>query len=80
MLRNAAGLAIVFIGFVVLLIILKIGQAILAPVLLALVIGLMFGPAADWFEQRRVPSALSAALIVLLLLVFTLLGRPYGWY
>src|SRR6185437_12899097 len=38
-------------------------------VLLAIVIGLMFGPAADWFERRRVPPALSALFVVLLLLI-----------
>jgi len=69
MLRNAAGMAVVFIGLVLMLLVLKAGEIILAPVLLAIVIGLMFGPAADWFERRRVPPALSALFVVLLLLI-----------
>lgn len=68
-LRGASGLALVFIGVVVLLVVLKIGQPILAPVSLAVVIGLMFGPAADWFEGRGIPPALSAALVVVLFIV-----------
>lgn len=67
-LQNGSGLATVFVGLVVLLIVLKLGQTFLAPVLLAMVVGLVFGPAADWFEQRRIPPALSAGLVVLLLL------------
>ncbi len=67
-LANAQGIATVFVGFIVLLIVLKVGETILAPVLLALVVGLMFGPMADLFERRGVPSALSALLIVVLLL------------
>jgi len=69
MLRNASAMSLVFMGFVLLLIVLKIGEVILAPVLLAMVIGLMFGPAADWFERRRIPPALSALFVVLLLLI-----------
>ena len=67
-LSNAQSVAIVFIGFIVLLVVLKVGETVLAPVLLALVVGLMFGPMADFFERRGLPSALSSLLIVLLLL------------
>jgi predicted PurR-regulated permease PerM len=68
-LDNGSRAATVFIGIVVLLIVLKVGQVVLAPVSLALVVGLMFGPAADWFERRNIPPSLSALLVVLLLLV-----------
>src|SRR5579872_5586680 len=54
-LDNSARMAMVFIGCVVLLIVLKLGETILAPVSLALVIGLMFGPVADLFERRGIP-------------------------
>ena len=71
--NNAARFAMVFIGFLALLIALNIGQVFLAPVTLAIVIGLMFGPVADRVESFGVPSALSAAVVVLLLL-FTIAG------
>lgn len=73
-LANASRLAVVFMGCVVLLIVLKAGQVILAPVCLALVVGLMFGPVADAFEGRGIPAAISAALIVLLLIVIIMLA------
>jgi predicted PurR-regulated permease PerM len=66
-LNNAARLALVGIGFVVLLAVLQIGQVFLAPVSLAVVIGLMFGPVADRLEGWGVPPALSAGVVVLLL-------------
>ena len=67
-LANAAQLSLVLIGFVVLLAALKTGQVILAPVSVAIVIGLMFGPVADLMEKRGVPPFLSAGVVVLLLL------------
>ncbi|WP_375600111.1 AI-2E family transporter [Devosia sp. Naph2] len=67
-LNNAARLAIVGIGFVVLLVALQTGKVFLAPVTLAIVIGLMFGPVADRLENWGVPPALSAGVVVLLLL------------
>lgn len=67
-LNNAARLALVGIGFVVLLMALQAGQVFLAPVTLAIVIGLMFGPVADRVESWGVPPALSAGVVVLLLL------------
>ncbi|MBU1334183.1 MAG: AI-2E family transporter [Alphaproteobacteria bacterium] len=63
---NAARMALVFIGFIVLLVALQAGQVILAPVTLAIVIGLMFGPVADRVERFGVPPALSAAVVVLM--------------
>lgn len=67
-LNNAARLSMVAIGVVVLLFVLQAGQVFLAPVTLAIVIGLMFGPVADRVEAIGVPPALSAAVVVLLLL------------
>lgn len=67
-LNNAARLSVVAIGVVVLLFVLQAGQVFLAPVTLAIVIGLMFGPVADRLEAVGVPPALSAAVVVLLLL------------
>jgi predicted PurR-regulated permease PerM len=68
MLVNASRVALVFMGSVVLMVILVMGQAVLAPVALAVVIGLMFGPIADACERRGVPPELSAAVVVLALL------------
>ena len=67
-LNNAARLSMVAIGVVVLLFVLQAGQVFLAPVTLAIVIGLMFGPVADRLETFGVPPALSAGVVVLLLL------------
>jgi predicted PurR-regulated permease PerM len=67
-LNNAARFAIVAVGVVVMLSVLQTGQVFLAPVTLAIVIGLMFGPVADRVEAFGVPPALSAAVVVLLLL------------
>lgn len=67
-LDNAARLSVVAIGAVVLLFVLQAGQLFLAPITLAIVIGLMFGPVADRLEAVGIPPALSAAVVVLLLL------------
>lgn len=67
-LDNAARLAIVAVGVVVMLFVLQVGQMFLAPVTLAIVVGLMFGPVADRLEAVGVPPALSAAVVVFLLL------------
>lgn len=65
---NASRLSMVGIGAVVLLFVLQAGQVFLAPVTLAIVIGLMFGPVADRLEAFGIPPALSAGVVVLLLL------------
>lgn len=67
-LGNAAKLAMVGVGLAVLLTVLREGQVFLAPVTLAIVVGLMFGPVADRLERAGVPPALSAGVVVLLLL------------
>ena len=67
-LGNAGRIALVFVGFLALLVALKEGQVFLAPVTLAIVIGLMFGPVADRVERFGVPPALSAGVVVLMLI------------
>lgn len=67
-LNNAARLSMVAIGCVVVLFVLQVGQVFLAPVTLAVVMGLMFGPVADKVESVGIPPALSAGVVVLLLL------------
>jgi len=67
-LGNASQLSLVFVGCVVALIVIKAGQFILAPIFLAVIVGLMCGPIADFLERRDVPPALSAAVIVIVLL------------
>jgi len=65
---NAARIAIILIGFLALLVALKVGEVFLAPVTLAIVVGLMFGPVADRLERLGVPPALSAGVVVIMLL------------
>lgn len=65
---NAARGATVLVGIAVLLFMIKTGQVILAPVFLSIIIGLMFGPVADWVEHRGIPPALSALVVVALFL------------
>ena len=74
LLGNASRLAIVFVGFLAALVALQAGQVILAPVTLAIVIGLMFGPVADRVENWGVPPALSAGVVVLMLVGLIALG------
>lgn len=62
---NAARIALIFVGFLALLVALQVGEVFLAPVTLAIVIGLMFGPVADRVERFGVPPALSAGVVVL---------------
>lgn len=45
------------------------GEVVLAPVVIAIVIGLMFGPVATWLERRRIGPGVSAIAVVLLFLV-----------
>ncbi|WP_083982483.1 AI-2E family transporter [Devosia soli] len=73
-LNNAARVSVVAIGVVVMLFVLQVGQVFLAPVTLAIVVGLMFGPVADRLEHFGIPPALSAAVVVLLLLSIIAIG------
>ncbi|WP_137152643.1 AI-2E family transporter [Devosia sp. FKR38] len=65
---TAARMATVLVGFLALLVALKVGEVFLAPITLAIVVGLMFGPVADRVERFGVPPALSAGVVVLMLL------------
>ncbi len=58
-------LALIVIAVVVAIAAMKYAQAILLPVGLAFVVGLVFGPLADWLERRGLPPAASAALVVI---------------
>jgi predicted PurR-regulated permease PerM len=73
-LDNASRMSLVLVGVVVALVAIQAAQVILAPVLLAIVIGLMFGPLADLMEQRGVPEGISAAVAVLILLLVIVTG------
>jgi predicted PurR-regulated permease PerM len=70
--ERGARLAILAAGSLAVIVGLALGQVILAPICLALIIGLMFGPLADFFERRGMPPVLSAAIVVLCL--FAVLG------
>jgi len=64
-LGNSSRVALLFIGILAFCVAMALGKFILAPISLAIVIGLMFGPVADAMERRGVPSALSAGFVVL---------------
>lgn len=64
-LTNASRLSLCLVGIVTVMFALQVGQFVLAPVLLAITIGLMFGPVADLMEEHGVPEALSAGLVVI---------------
>lgn len=67
-LANASQFSLVLLGVVAVLVAIHLGQVILAPVSLAVTVGLMFGPIGDGLERRGVPAPLSAAVVVLLFL------------
>lgn len=67
-LQNVSQLSIMMIGIFAFAVAMSLGKFILAPISLAIVIGLMFGPVADAMERRGVPSALSAGVVVILFL------------
>lgn len=73
-LGNASRMGLVFLACIAALVTLKVGQVILAPVLLAITIGLMFGPLADRLEGFGIPPALSAGVVVLLLIAVIATG------
>lgn len=66
--KLAARFAAMAVGLLALTVIVDRGQVLIAPVTLALVIGLMFGPLADRIERAGVPAPISAATIVLVFL------------
>jgi len=60
----SAHLATVAAGGIAIIVALGLGKVILAPIFLAIVVGLVFGPVADALERRGMPPALSAAVVV----------------
>lgn len=64
-LARSAQAAAVVMGLIAFVFALHAGEYILAPICLGVVVGLMLGPLAVRLEARGVPSALSAALVVL---------------
>jgi predicted PurR-regulated permease PerM len=65
----AARLSLIAMGLIAVTAALEFGQLILAPVVMAVVIGLMFGPIADRLERAGLPPAISAALLVPIFIV-----------
>jgi len=78
-LNNASKMAIVLVGVVVALVAIQAAQVILAPVLLAITVGLMFGPLADMMEKRGIPEGVSAGIAVLILLL-VIVGGGFLFY
>lgn len=74
LLVKGAQLGTIAMGLVAIVFALDTAQFVLAPVLMAIVIGLMFGPVATWLERRGVNSAIAAAAVVLLFLLILALG------
>ena len=64
-LDNSSKIALLVMAAVAFCVAMALGKFILAPISLAIVVGLMFGPVGDALEHRGVPSALSAGLVVL---------------
>ena len=73
-LGNASKMAMVLVGVVVALVAIQAAQVILAPVLLAITVGLMFGSLADMMERRGIPEAASAGIAVLILVLVIVAG------
>jgi len=78
---DVAQFAVVGIFFVVFCAVLELARTILLPVVSAFVIGMMLGPLSSLASRYRVPSWLSASLLMILLvglvsLVITLLSAP----
>lgn len=68
MLQITSRLALVFIGAVLAITVLKLAHTILVPLGLAVVVGLVFGPVADRLEERGLKPGISAGIIVLIFL------------
>lgn len=85
LLSRGSQLAMICLGLLGLIFTLEAGQFLLAPVALAVIIGLMLGPVANAIERRGLPPAISALLVVLLfmlivgVLAFALIA-PMGYW
>ncbi|HWA18035.1 MAG TPA: AI-2E family transporter [Devosia sp.] len=67
-LSNASQISLLLLGLVAMFTALSVGQYVLAPIFIAVTLGLMCGPLADQLEGRGVPPSLSAAVVVVALL------------
>lgn len=77
LLATAARVSVILIGGIAVVGVLEYAQVILAPIALAIVIGLMFGPLADRIERFGIPpwvSAFAAVLIFLALIAIAATG------
>lgn len=63
-LARGAQLAALFLGFLGLVLALQAGRFLLAPVMLAVTVGLMLSPAATRLEERGLPPSMSAVVAV----------------
>ena len=69
LLARSAQVSMILVGLVATVVALDAGQFLLAPVALAIVVGLMLGPIAVWLERRGVSPLLSALVVVLVFLL-----------
>lgn len=70
LLARGAQTAMIGLGLLGLIFSLEAGQFVLAPVSLAVVVGLMLGPIATHLERRGLGTAISAAIVILLFILF----------
>ncbi len=69
---SVRGLALTFISLVTAIWVLYVGRSLFVPILIGLGVSSVLSPWVDWLERHRIPRALGAALLVLL--VVGLLG------
>ncbi|WP_417766641.1 AI-2E family transporter [Stappia sp.] len=78
-LANTSRLAIIAIGVITVIAALEYAQMILAPIFLAVVIGLMFGPLSDRIEQLGIPSWISAlGVVATFLMLIAVAGTAFA--
>ncbi|MFN3130223.1 AI-2E family transporter [Roseibium sp.] len=74
----ATRMSLVILACLALVFALDVGKVILAPVCLSIVVGSLFGPAADRLGRLGIPSWVSAALmVVLFILLITTAGAAF---
>lgn len=69
MLLRGSQVAAILVGFLAVMIVLVQGRFLLEPFALAVVVGLMLGPIATRLEAHRIPSSVSALVVVLVFIV-----------
>nr|WP_321443320.1 AI-2E family transporter [uncultured Cohaesibacter sp.] len=63
-LKRCAFISLIFMAIVLLIVVLHLAKAILSPLFLAVIVGLVLGPMADRIESIGIPAWLSAMLMV----------------